>query len=358
MQEDIIDQIYEAALIPDLWPTVLDTVSGMSGSVGGALLATGGLHPPRWAASATVATALNAFATGNAWKNNKRPERWLAGKHPGFTRCVDLFTPEELANDPMLPELVTHGLGWQLGTVIPMTSGEVVVFSLERRYSDGPHDLSMRDAVDPLRPHFARAGLLAARLGLERARNAVATLEALGLPASVTSWSGRVLVSNSLFGQFKTVLPAAHGAIALADSGANSLLQEAISIVGTGTAWSRSIPIRAIDDRPPAILHVMPVPGSAQDIFSGAAVLLVVTELSIEQRPDLTLLQGLFDLTPAEAKLAAALCSGKTLKNAATEQGVRESTARSYLDAIFKKTGVHQQSQLVALLATTKWLGS
>jgi len=258
----------------------------------------------------------------------------------------------------MLPELVTHGLGWQLGTVIPMTSGEVVVFSMERRYSDGPHDLSMRDAVDPLRPHFARAGLLAARLGLERARNAVATLEALGLPAAVTSWSGRVLVSNNLFGQFKTALPAAHGAIALADSGANSLLQEAISIVGTGAAWSRSIPIRAIDDRPPAILHVMPVQGSAQDIFSGAAVLLVVTELSIEHRPDLTLLHGLFDLTPAEAKLAAALASGKTLQAAAIEQGIRNSTARSYLEVIFKKTGVHQQSQLVALLANTKLLGS
>jgi DNA-binding CsgD family transcriptional regulator len=351
MHEEILDQIYEAALIPDMWPSVLDTISGISGSVGGALLTTGGVHPPRWVASATVAPALNAFAQGNAWKSNKRPERWLSANHAGFLRDVDLFTADELNGDPMLPELTTHGLGWQLGSCVPMTSGEVVVFSLERRHSDGPHDIGMRDAVDPLRPHLARAGLLAARLGLERARTAVATLEALGLPAAVTTGSGRVLVSNELFGKRDVVLPAAHGAVLLSDTDANALLQDALSIVGIRSAWSRSIPVRGTEERPPSILHVMPLPGNAQDIFSGAAILLILTELSNEHRPDLTLLHGLFDLSPAEAKLAAALSAGRTLKNAAAEQNIRESTARSYLEVIFRKTGVRQQSQLVALLA-------
>ncbi len=169
MPEDLVDQIYEAAFVPEMWPRVLDSLSAMTDSVGGAILATGDRHPPRWAASEVVAPALNAFATGDAWKHNKRPHRWLASAHPGFLRDVDLFTVQELRSDPMSHELQTNGLGWQLGAVIPMSSGEVVIFSLERRFADGAHDVAMREIADPFRPHLARAGLLAARLGLERA---------------------------------------------------------------------------------------------------------------------------------------------------------------------------------------------
>lgn len=70
--------------------------------------------------------------------------------------------------------------------------------------------------------------------------------------------------------------------------------------------------------------------------------------------PDLTLLKRLFDLTPAEAKLASALASGGTLKDAAAIQEIRLSTARSYLENIFRKTGTRQQSQLVALLKSAQ----
>jgi DNA-binding CsgD family transcriptional regulator len=61
----------------------------------------------------------------------------------------------------------------------------------------------------------------------------------------------------------------------------------------------------------------------------------------------------LFDLTPAEARLAAALASGVSLKDAAVHQGIKFSTARSYLESIFRKTRTRQQSQLVALLKST-----
>jgi DNA-binding CsgD family transcriptional regulator len=55
-------------------------------------------------------------------------------------------------------------------------------------------------------------------------------------------------------------------------------------------------------------------------------------------------------LTPREAGLATALAAGRSLKQAAADNGVQFSTARSYLEEIFRKTGVNRQSQLVALL--------
>ncbi|HEY0220195.1 MAG TPA: LuxR family transcriptional regulator [Afipia sp.] len=65
-------------------------------------------------------------------------------------------------------------------------------------------------------------------------------------------------------------------------------------------------------------------------------------------------IRALFGLTPKEAGLAALLVSGRTLKESAEDSGIRFSTARSYLDNIFLKTGTRQQSQLVALLKSAQ----
>jgi DNA-binding CsgD family transcriptional regulator/PAS domain-containing protein len=65
-------------------------------------------------------------------------------------------------------------------------------------------------------------------------------------------------------------------------------------------------------------------------------------------------LRSLFALTAAEAKIASSLAAGLTLKQAAEESSIRITTARSYLEKIFRKTGTNQQSQLVALLKSVQ----
>ena len=60
--------------------------------------------------------------------------------------------------------------------------------------------------------------------------------------------------------------------------------------------------------------------------------------------------QNLFGLTAKEASLAAALCSGISVSEAATERFISMPTARTQLASIFRKTGTAQQSQLVSLL--------
>jgi DNA-binding CsgD family transcriptional regulator/PAS domain-containing protein len=64
--------------------------------------------------------------------------------------------------------------------------------------------------------------------------------------------------------------------------------------------------------------------------------------------------RALFALSPKEARLAASLASGRTLKQAADDSRIQLSTARSYLENIFRKTGTRQQSQLVALLKSAQ----
>ena len=113
----------------------------------------------------------------------------------------------------------------------------------------------------------------------------------------------------------------------------------------------RSIPVQGVKSRPPMVLHMLPLRRSAHEIFSGADILVAATALSASSLvPSPTLLAGLFDLTPAEARLATALSQGHVLKAAAIGSNITEKTARTYLERIFAKTGTRQQSQLVALL--------
>ena len=60
-------------------------------------------------------------------------------------------------------------------------------------------------------------------------------------------------------------------------------------------------------------------------------------------------LQQAFCLTSAEARLAAALAEGASLKDYAASAGIAEGTARVQLKSVFAKTGTHRQAQLVAL---------
>ena len=55
-------------------------------------------------------------------------------------------------------------------------------------------------------------------------------------------------------------------------------------------------------------------------------------------------------LTRAEARLAATLAKGISLEEAAAALSISVHTVRSQLKAVFAKTGVTRQAELVALL--------
>lgn len=58
----------------------------------------------------------------------------------------------------------------------------------------------------------------------------------------------------------------------------------------------------------------------------------------------------LFDFTPAEAHLAVELLNGLSLDEAASKLGILRNTGRAHLRAIFSKTGVTRQSELIRVL--------
>ena len=62
-------------------------------------------------------------------------------------------------------------------------------------------------------------------------------------------------------------------------------------------------------------------------------------------------LKFVYDLTPAEARLAQGISRGGSLEEVAADLGIRISTARTQLASIFAKTDTRRQARLVAILS-------
>jgi DNA-binding CsgD family transcriptional regulator len=58
-----------------------------------------------------------------------------------------------------------------------------------------------------------------------------------------------------------------------------------------------------------------------------------------------------FGLSPAENRLTGALLAGKTMREAATDFGVRITTLRTQLSSILRKVGVNRQAELIRVLS-------
>jgi DNA-binding CsgD family transcriptional regulator len=63
------------------------------------------------------------------------------------------------------------------------------------------------------------------------------------------------------------------------------------------------------------------------------------------------LLKSLFDLTDAEAGVAAELVGGQSLSDIAVTSGRSRETVKYHLNNIFRKTGTSRQGELVSLLS-------
>jgi DNA-binding CsgD family transcriptional regulator len=83
-------------------------------------------------------------------------------------------------------------------------------------------------------------------------------------------------------------------------------------------------------------------------IASAVAVFLADNAAQPAARTEL--LKSLFELTPAEARLAEQLASGPSLSDAADNLGITIGTARTQLKSVFLKTDTSRQAELVRLL--------
>lgn len=348
--EKIIDQIYEAAAAVDLWPDVLQSISNLTESAGAALATRASDGWASWVASPALREPTAAFLESDVAERSEITSRMLARNHAGFLAEQDLFADGEFERDPFLTEIMgPRGMGSAMATAIVIPTGDLLVIHLQRTLMRGRYERHMIDRADALRPHLARAALLSARLRLQRLKAAAEALAMVGLPAAIMSLGGRVLAANNLLQEMKEHvhwLP--RDRIALRDACANEFFIQGMGKKGKLMVAARSFLIASANGCEQVVGHLIPTPGLARDIFDGASAIFVLTPVSAPMAPDLTLIQALFDLTPAEARVARGVAAGQTINQLAQCFGVSRETIRSQLKGILAKTGAHRQADLVS----------
>ena len=349
--DSLEDRIYEASVLPEFWPGVLQQMSRITDSVGSVLLSVRGEDIRYMVCTPAFQRDVEAFFTAFPGVN-ERMRRLLAVQRAGFVSDADVFSPEERESVPIFREFLTpRGYGNGIATVILLPSGELILFHSEGRHANGNLPAGSVAALDALRPHLARSALISARLSFERARTAVETLSGLGLAACAVSPSGAVLVANEAFGTEETYWTTRGGGrLALHDRRADRQMQETLSALASDQSV-RSVALAGQPGSPPAVLHAVPIRRAAHDLFGHAAAILVLTKGSTTPMQSTPLLQALFDLSAVEADIAARIAAGQTVDDIAIAAGRSAHTVRNQLKSVLAKTGCSRQADLARLLA-------
>jgi PAS domain S-box-containing protein len=184
----------------------------------------------------------------------------------------------------------------------------------------------------------------------ERVQERLQVCQQLGMPAAVLQQDGRVVHTNPLFKDFHSQFVLKDDRIKVSDpTGSEFFKQELASLDRKNRKEKeivRSHPVLAADGHAPLIFHILPMEGS----FGSTLGLLIVTTLGAAGAPSSDLLQRLFALTPAEARVATLIGSGLSPQQAAEKLGISVKNVRTTLQHVFKKVGVSRQSELAALL--------
>lgn len=351
--EQLIDQIYEAAIIPDLWKPVLDSLGKIVNGAGTILAIRRADGWGEWMASDELADAMSQFIRSDISLRTEVTTRLVGANHAGFVSERDVFSRAEVAADPFFSELMNpRGMGSVLATAIQIPTGDLVIFHVQRRLSQGEFDAKMIARLDVLRPHLARAALLATRLKLERFRAAAEALAAVGLPAAILGASGQVLAANDLIQAMSHHIRWLAGShLGLKDVAGQRLFLQAIQDSRiNGADAVRSFPIVDSTSGAAVVGHIIPTPRRARDVFDGAASIFVLTPVATPPGPEVSLIQALFDLTPAEARIAKGIVQGQTIEELAQRFVVSRETVRSQLKSVLAKTGARRQADLVSQL--------
>lgn len=353
MDSQLIDRIYECSFVPDLWPGVLDELAQIIDAPRGTLLVHNG-GASLWKASPAAHESSQRMINEGWLRRGQFMSRILSLRHAGFFTEYDGFTPEELDQEPLWRDFFRPaGFGWGAATLVSLPSGEHVFLALNRKFERGPVEAELIRRLDSLRPHIARSVLISARLQLERAAAASQALALIGLPALVLDERGKVLAANNLIEALTgSVHWRAHDHVSLKDRAADQLLRAAVATIDApGGSGVRSFPVREPESQATMVAHLIPIRYSARDVFVRCAAVLVLSPIGTPQAPSVELVQSLFDLTPAEARIARSLASGKTVDDIASDGHISPNTIRTHIRGVLTKTGCTRQTDVVALLA-------
>ena len=360
----LLEHVYDCAIDPDRWPEVLAELSRFAGGcaagifVKNAAARSAGFHYVE--AGLTDAAAASYLAT-YAKIDPMTVLQFFTGVGE-LASTIDLLPYDEFQKTRFYQEWARPlKFADNLSAVLDKGPTTVSLFGIHRNDSQGLVDEEMRRRMRLIVPHVRRAVLIGGMLE-HQALKADAVAEALDSVAAamfLLSATGTVVHANAAGLQLlrqADLLRIAGDRLASVNGSVDRLLLETSADpsddMGVSTRGIAEPAIGSGGQR--YLVHSLSLRGGQRRRLAGsfaASTLLFVqrTELTGPAAPEA--MARAYALTPGELRVLLAISDVGGVPEVAQTLDIAESTVRFHLRALFEKTGVRRQADLVKIVA-------
>jgi len=350
---DLTHAFSAAAANPALWESAMVAAAEATGSTGAALLPLRG-HLPNVPISQSVGELFSTYFRDGWHQADPRYAGIPALIRRGAMSDFDVGPPEEFVRTPIYNELCAPlGLRWVAGVKVA-AGDDVWCLAIQRSEDEGPFAPQDVRRLSALSRSLSAAAATARAFGFARAEAALDAFEMSGSAVVLFDRCGEVFRLNNaaqrLIGEDLQIV---RNRLVSRNQDATAALERALhAVIWRPDDGSLQPPVSfPREEGYPILAYVSRLSGIAADCFAPCQVVAVLVDLEARVRLVERDLMSVFNLTPAEARLASRLSGGDSIEEIAAELHISYETTRKQLKSIFHKTNTNRQAQLVALLA-------
>jgi DNA-binding CsgD family transcriptional regulator/PAS domain-containing protein len=356
----LIEALYDAALDPTEWPRLAQMFARSFGAESSAIFQLNLAQGSAGLLGTTGNFDAKAMSEYEAYYHQKDP--WAIAMSKSATGRAMLST-EMVGEAEFLNSEIYNGfakrieLFWSVASVMPLEKQFMGAIGIHRPHGARAFEADDKHHLDMLLPHLSRAMLLQRRLqGLtQNNRIVLDALEKLSVGMIAVDAQATVLFANPTAERLLRAglgLTCRRGCLGTTDPTKDGELrhlirQAGLAALGRSSEAGGVLALPRTEGRP---LSLLVCPLRPHALTLGASVptaLIVFGDPDASPSTSTQALIELYGLTPAEARLMAALVDGERLEDYADRQQISVNTARTQSKQVFAKTGHGRQADLI-----------
>jgi DNA-binding CsgD family transcriptional regulator len=364
---ELIASLYEAATDRAQWELFLNQLASIISGRKAALI----LHDCERPQINNIAVSIGMAPEAQRGYDEyyAKTDEWARHGHrlfrEGWVGTSQMMCPDEvlLRSEFYNDFLIKHEMFHEIACIVDQKGPSVAVITVLRPRRAGAFGEEAVQFLKFMMPHMQRAVQLHSRVAdlQSRATRNELALHSLSVGIVFTDAHGAIIQMNrcaeTLFRQNDGLLLTKNGmraAIFQEDQKLQSLLRDAFRTApAPAVASSSTLLISRTRSKGALAVFVTPIRPSGNFAPEKACAAVFINDPDAKLQPPLRILETLYGLTAAEARLAILLLNGASLTQASEINGSSRNTTRTHLQHLFDKLGVKRQSELVALLLRT-----